>query len=317
MRKNITRPLLLALCLLALGTGANAQTANDFSGSVALPFIRICRDAATAGMGFTGSASTSSVAYSAFTNSAMLPFAERKLSAGLSFQGWAPDGEKNTNLAFGSAFRFGDRFGISIGAALQNGEEYEIFDQTGSMRGTDRTKDLLVGLGFGCRIAGNLSAGVNLKYAGETLAGDVSLSAFAADVFLAYKWKGLNVTAGVSSVGTSVSAASGDSFSLPSSASVGAAYDLAFSEKHGLNFALDADCFFNGGITAALGAEYSFADMVFARAGYHYGSSTAVLPSFVTVGLGARFVGIDINFAYLTGNEVLGNTLTIGIGYSF
>ena len=84
-----------------------------------------------------------------------------------------------------------------------------------------------------------------------------------------------------------------------------------------MNFLLDADYYFNGGIAAALGAEYSFNDMIFARAGYHYGTSKAIITYFVTVGLGARFVGIDINFAYLTGNDLIGNTLTVGLGYSF
>ena len=317
MRKIESRLMLLAVCLLTFGAGASAQTSNEFSGSLALPSLGICRDAAAAGMGFAGRASTSATTYSAFSNSAMIPFADRDLSAGLSFQGWAPGGEKSTNIALGSAFTLGDRFAISVGAALQNGAEYEIYDQTGTLRGTDRTRDMIFGLGFGYRFLDNLSAGVNLKYAGQTLAEDASLSAFAADVFLAYCSGGLSVTAGVSSVGTSVSSASGDSFSIPSSAAVGLGYDLDFAGKHGVNFLLDADYYFNGGIAAALGAEYSFNDMIFARAGYHYGTSKAILPSFVTVGLGARFVGIDINFAYLTGNDLIGNTLTVGLGYSF
>lgn len=317
MRKIEYRLLLLSFCLLAFGSGAKAQASGDFAGSVALPFMGICRDASAAGMGFAGKASTSSLACSAFSNSAMVPFSDRGLSAALSFQGWAPNGEKSTNIALGSAFRLGERFGLSVGAALGNGAEYELYDQTGTFIGTARTRDMLFGLGLGYRFIDCLSAGVNLKYAGQTLLSDASLSAFAADLFLAYSRNGLSVTAGVSSVGTSVSSASQESFSIPSSASFGAGYSLDFAGKHGLEFLLDCDYYFNGGVAAAVGAEYSFDDMLFARAGYHYGSSKAVLPSFVTVGLGARFVGIDINFAYLTGNDFLGNTLTVGIGYSF
>ncbi|MGN1214635.1 MAG: hypothetical protein ACI4TJ_00145, partial [Candidatus Cryptobacteroides sp.] len=222
MRKINNRLLLLCFSLLAMGSGANAQASGDFNGSVALPFIGICRDASAAGMGFAGKASTSSLAYSAFSNSAMVPFADRRLSASLSFQGWAPDGDKSTNIALGSAFRLGDKFGVSVGAALENGSEYELYDQTGTLCGTDRTRDMLFGVGLGYRFIDCLSAGVNLKYAGQTLGPDASLSAFASDIFLAYSRNGLSVTAGVSSVGTKVSSASQDSFSIPSSASLGA-----------------------------------------------------------------------------------------------
>ena len=87
MRKIESRLMLLAVCLLTFGAGASAQTSNEFSGSLALPSLGICRDAAAAGMGFAGRASTSATTYSAFSNSAMIPFADRDLSAGLSFQG--------------------------------------------------------------------------------------------------------------------------------------------------------------------------------------------------------------------------------------
>ena len=110
---------------------------------------------------------------------------------------------------------------------------------------------------------------------------------------------------------------SGDSFSLPASATIGADWVRQFSDSHGLRLAVDVDCLFSGNVTAAAGAQYSFKNMLFARAGYHFGTKEAVLPSFATVGLGVRFFGVSLDFAYLTGNDVIGNSMTFGLGYRF
>ena len=70
-------------------------------------------------------------------------------------------------------------------------------------------------------------------------------------------------------------------------------------------------------MTAAAGVQYSFRDMVFARAGYHYGADKAVLPSFASAGLGVKFFGVELNVAYLFASDALGGTMTFGLGYSF
>jgi len=57
--------------------------------------------------------------------------------------------------------------------------------------------------------------------------------------------------------------------------------------------------------------------MVFVRAGYHLGTDKAPLPSFATVGAGFKYAGFSLNVAYLTANNIIGNTLTFGLGVSF
>ena len=301
---------------MALGMVLGAVTAAA-QGTEAMPFLRINRDAAANGMGFAGVASTSRIAYSSFSNSAMIPFGTQKGSVGASFQGWAPNGEKSTNIAFGAAMKAGSRLGFSLGGVYQGGEPYDVSDATGTVTGNFKPKDIVVGGGLGCRLTDNLSAGANVRYASMSLATDASISAVAADVFLACRLSDLSLAAGVSSIGSSVTSSTGESFSLPASVTFGADYSRTFSDIHGIELALDADYFLKGSFSAAFGAQYSFKDMIFARAGYHLGTGSCVLPSFMTVGLGAKFVGINIDFAYLTANDVIGNTLTVGLGYSF
>ncbi len=297
-------------CVLATGS----LRAQD---GVGFPFIRIDRDPVSAGMGFAGAASTEETAYSSFRNSSVIPFSERKATVGVSGQSWAPDGVKSTNVNFGTAFKVSDRIGFSLGAAYQMGEEYAVFNTSGDSKGTYKPSDLVIGAGTGFRILNNLSFGADFRYARQSLSVDDSFSAFNADAFLTYHSSDLNVTAGVSSYGSSLKSASGESYSLPTSATVGAEWAKALSDNHGVRLAADADYFFSGAVTAAAGAQYSFKNMFFLRGGYHFGTNDAVLPSFATVGLGVRFFGVSLDLAYLTANDILGNTLTVGLGCRF
>ena len=306
--KNILMAAMVCLTTASLASGQDGT---------ALPFVRIVRDPVSAGMGFAGTASGTETAYSSFRNSSVIPFSVERMSAGVSGQMWEPDGVKSTNLGFGAALKAGERLGFSIGGAYQMGEKYSLTDETGNTTGTFKPNEMILNGGVGVRIIDNLAAGVNVRYASQKLSDDNSYSAVAADIFLTYKLSDLNVTAGVSSLGSSVKSESGDSFSLPTSATVGAGWSKAFTESHGVRVAADVDYFFSGNVTAAAGAEYSFKNMLFARAGYHFGSKDAVLPSFATVGLGIRFFGVSLDIAYLTANDILGNTLTFGLGYRF
>lgn len=286
-------------------------------GTEALPFIRIDRNPVSAGMGFAGAASTSATAYSSFRNSAVIPFSAKTMDLGFNYQGWAPSGVKNTNLNFGGAYKLSEKMGFSIGGAYQMGQEYDIFDASGHAKGSFKPSDMVINAGVGFLLTESLSLGVNARYASQGLADGVSLSAFCADAFLLYRMGGVNMTAGISSIGSSVKGDDGASYKLPASATLGVDWSTTFSDVHGIELAADADYFLSGNIAAAFGAQYGYNDLFFLRAGLHVGTGNAVLPTFVTLGAGVKFSGISINLAYLTANEVIGNTITAGIGYSF
>ena len=303
--------------ILFFFTALLAASPSSAQNPEALSFVRIVRDPVSAGMGFAGTASETEVAYSSFRNSSVIPFMAERMSVGISGQMWAPDGVKSTNLGFGAAFKAGKRLGFSVGGAYQMGEEYSLADETGNAAGTFKPNDIIINGGAGVWIIDGLAAGVNVRYASQKLSDDCSYSAIAADIFMTYRLSGLNVTAGVSSLGSRVKSESGDSFSLPTSATVGVDWSKALFESHGVRLAADVDYFFSGNITAAAGAQYSFKNMLSARAGYHLGTKSAVLPSFATVGLGIRLFGISLDIAYLTASDTLGNTFTFGLGYRF
>lgn len=303
--------LIMGMALAGITGEASGRNAE------ALPFVRIVHDPASAGMGFAGVASVSGTAYSSFRNPTAIPFSEERMSIGVSGQMWAPDGARSTNLGFGAAFKAGKRFGFSLGGAYQMGEKYSLTDETGNITGTFKPDDMILNGGVGVKVFNNLAVGANVRYAMQRFSEGKPYSAMAADIFMTYRLSDLNITVGVSSLGSSVKSESGDSFSIPTSATIGADWSKALSRSHGVRLAADVDYFFSGNVTAAAGAEYSFRNMLFARAGYHFGTKDAVLPSFATIGFGAKFFGISLDIAYLTANDILGNTLTFGIGYRF
>ena len=130
------------------------------------------------------------------------------------------------------------------------------------------------------------------------------------------KIKGLKAAVGISNIGSSVTSASGAKFSLPTSLTVGAGYSAKFADKHAVDAQVDIDYYFDGALATALGAGYTFNDMVSLKAGYRVGGDS-VLPSFASVGAGVKFMGLKLDVAYLIGSENMKNTLAVGLGFSF
>lgn len=307
------RILLTAVAVLMVLVPALAQQGD------ALPFTRIERDPVTAGMAGASVASGSTVAYSAFRNAALLPFASmERVDAAVSFQQWSPDVAKTTNLQAGVAYKISDRMGVSVGFASQSGEAYDQLNADGSVGDSYTPKDLVAALGLGFGLSEKLSLGVNARYAKQDLAPETSFSGVSGDVYVLYRpAQALNLTAGLSTLGTSVKSATKKNFSQPASLLVAGSYDYQLAEDHSLQANLTADYYFSGNYGAAVGVEYAWKGMVYGRAGYRVASKEAVIPSHLGIGLGAKWNGIRLDVSYLTASKALGNTLAVGLGYSF
>ena len=294
--------LSLIMALLA-GSGAFAQPA--------MPFIRTDRNPATSAMG-------GAEAVSPLYNPGVVPFAE-KSDVTASYQLWAPStmGMHHINLLGG--IRLGDRFGLTLSGAYQMGKSYTVTDEAGAVRGTYSPTEYLGGAGLGFRITDGLGIGGAFRFSAQHLAENALKKAFSADLFVVYRQGGIIVTGGIASIGTSVAAAASDpgKHFLPTSAKIGAGY--AFSMEEGrIRVAADADYFlFCGGVGIAAGVEYAYKELVFLRSGIHLGSDSIPFPTYVSLGAGVKFSGVHLDISYLTINNVIGNTLTAGIGYEF
>ena len=72
-------------------------------------------------------------------------------------------------------------------------------------------------------------------------------------------------------------------------------------------------------VTAGVGAEFKFIDMVSIRGGYRY-SPNLIMPSYATVGIGVEFFDFAIDAAYYIGTgvtNVLTNSFKVGLSYKF
>ena len=310
-----TRNIFGVICLaLVMAIPAKAQ---EIKKNEAMSFSRIVRNPAMAGKGFAGLAKPESMAWSSFGNSAVIPFSEETFDVGVIYQNWAPGGTKSANLALGTAGRFTKNFGASLGFVMQSGEKFPIYNESGALKGESTPSDLQVNLGLGYKFGEVVAVGLNAKYMRSSLMEGAAYSAFATDIFAQCRFAGASVALGISNLGSSVKDSEGNPFKIPASVTLGADYTLKVADLHAFNFDLDCDYFFSGNFAAAFGFEYGVNDMVFARAGYHFGTEHAVLPSFASVGIGLKFFGAKLDLAYLTANEFLGNTIVVGLGYSF
>ena len=274
--------------------------------SVAMPYSIIPRTVKSLSTGGTA----------AFDDAALRVFGDNKFDSEISWYSWAPSGVATNNINADLFARIGQNLGVTAQFALDNGQKYDIYDATGMKGGSFTPKDMMFKLGVSYRILPSLSAGATFRYLSSSLAAKNSYPAFAADVMAAYELGSAHIAAGVTNLGSSVIAADGTAFGLPASATLAGDYALSFAEKHAVDFKLQADWFFKGGLCARAGAEYGFNDMAFVRLGYCYGGASP-MPSFLSLGIGGKFAGVCINAAYLLGSPTVGGTLAVGAGYSF
>lgn len=305
MRKTV-----LLLTCITFSVAAWAQSESTFGIS------RIAYGTSSAAKGFSGAASSAETAWAAFSNAAAVPFSQQTFDTEFSYQQWAPDLSKSNCFGIAGSYNIVDRFGIALAGVMRRGEEIEDgMDENGVPLDAFTPSDVILGIGFGYRPLEWFSAGISLGYQQRKLYEGETLSAFSANVFVMGQYKDFSATLGVSNIGSQTS--SGDKYDLPTSITLGLDCCHDFSEDHSADADLDLDYYFDGGVTLAFGAEYSFRELIFVRGGYHYGSDDAFLPSFATLGLGFHFSGIKLSAAYLLGSDYLDGTLTLGLGYQF
>lgn len=274
----------------------------------ALTFTRIDRNPVTSALAGAGSASTGNAAWSAFSNASVLPFYEGTLDAAVSYRNWAPGLWKAMHVNAGVACKVTPQFGVSLGYALQKGAEQEGFKPT----------DQVIALGLAYGLGQKWAVGVNGRFAMQQLTESVRYTGFSGDAFVAWQPTGsLRLTAGLSTLGTNVTSASGKSYRQPASAGVAADWVLAPGGSHTIELVADGDFFFSGGFTAAAGLQYGWNDMVFLRGGYRFATDGCVIPSHAALGAGFKLAGFRLDVSWLTASEALGNTICLGLAYGF
>lgn len=285
--------------------------------STALPFIKIMRDPAKLAAGGAGYASIAPSAYSAFSNASTIPFYGRTADLAVGYQSWQPSGASTQVISAAGAWNIHDKIGLTAAFARGAGQVYDIIDGSGTAKGSFSPSEAQAAIGLSWRFLPSLAAGVSVQYAGTSLAEGHSYSAVAADISITGRFSDFTVAAGLSSLGSAVTSTSGEKFSLPASLVLGAGYSILSGEKHATEILADMNVFFSGSFSAAAGVRYTYDDLLSVRTGFHYGS--AVIPAFFSLGVGIKYSGVHVDFAYLAGgaDSLMKNTISIGLGYCF
>lgn len=302
MKTKMVLYTVLAFVLGALPQGAGAQ------GQTALGWTRIDRSAKTSAWAGAGAASLQGGTYSAFAHAAQLPFQGTMgtVNAGLQLWELSNEADKATHISAGGGFRFGS-FGVAVGGAVQLGQNI----------GTFKPVERLLALGLAYSFLDRVALGVNFRYAVQPFSAEQRISGISVDVqVLGRITQELSASLGVGTLGPRVKGSTAE-FSQPAYAKAALAWRKALVPEHALEVVLDGDFNFDKTFGGALGAEYAYNNMLFVRAGYRLASEKAVIPSHLGLGVGVHFSGFRADISYLTASPVLGNTVNIGLGYSF
>lgn len=235
-----------------------------------------------------------------------------QLSADAYFGMWAPKTADNTLIGADVWFKIGDKLALYAEGKDFMDKPYSISGDEGSVKGTFKPYDLIIGLGAEYRITDALSAGLTLRSVTSALAEKNKGGSFCGDIFVRYGGEKWGVELAGRNIGTKISYGS-DSYAIPSLVGV----DGFYKPLEGLTVAGEADLLFNGALMAGVGAEYGFKDIAFARAGFHYGGPAKALPAFLSLGIGGKYAGFRLDGTFLLLSETLGNTFLVSLGYEF
>ena len=290
----------MALCVLGLQLSAQSMS-----------FLNINPDAAASAVANTAVARPAD-AYAIQNNTAAAALSESRMAVSAGYAIWQPKAIKTGVVSAAGFYRIGEKFAIAADLKNFTEPEYQIASADGRSAGMFAPKEIAAALGVSYKIGDSFSIGLNAKFANSVLAETAKASTVAADVSLAYAKNGFQAGLAVANIGGKVKYGEGDGYALPTIVRAGAAYSIV-----GLTASAEIDYLLSGGFMAGLGAEYWIVDIVAVRAGFHYGDPEKAIPTYASVGLGAKFSGVSLNATYLLASKTIGGTLMFGLGYSF
>lgn len=238
--------------------------------------------------------------------------AAHQVDVALSFGKWAPQQLNYSALQAGGFLALGERFGVRLDYRNNLFPEFVQIDQNGNEKGTFKPVEQRILAGVSLRLTDNIFIDVNGKYMMADLA-ESKASAFAGDIAFSYAKDGMTLGVKAADLGTKYSFVKTAS-SLPMRVMAGGSYCLSPADRHTLTLGADLGYILPQeykAFTAAVGAEYAFNQLVFARAGYHF--SSAVAPRFASFGLGLNIKGIGLDAAYLLGQASNAWTLSLRV----
>ncbi len=295
--KKILTIIIASVCISA---AAAAQT---------LPSLLVNSDPKA--MGAAGMSLLGSDAFSLQGYAASAALMDATAAAGVSYGIWQPAAASDKVLGASAAVKLAGKFSIALDYKNFMQPEYELMSPNGSSNRVTpvfKPGESSYALGLGFAFVPGLSAAVTVRSTGSKLSPDAKASAFGVDVSAMFSKDKLKAALAGGQVKYGEKA-----YAQPMLVKAGAAFNIVEGLKTGAEFSY----LFEGVFNAAAGVEYSYKGIVAARAGYHFGDKAKGVPSFVSLGLGAGFKGVQLNAAYLLASETLAGSMLFGLSYAF
>lgn len=250
--------------------------------------------------------------FSIYTNSASAALSDDDFAISASYSSWQPEMTDNNNFALGAFYKLSDRYTVALGFRGQ-------MMKTGVFVG-DKSTNLSVDASFGMHIIEGFAAAINLHFFYDMLMTGTQGIGGGADIDLMYSRKYFNVALSARNLGV-MSYPSGTSM-LPMDIRLGYSGDYeVVDDILDITPAVDVNYLLNSStVTAGIGAEFEFIDMISLRGGYRFSADNSWWPSYATVGIGVEFFDFAIDAAYYIGTgvtDVLTNSFKVGLSYKF
>jgi hypothetical protein len=329
MKKNI---IVLSL-ILTVTIPFHAQESSDIIDTGAANFLTIATDARSAGMGGAGVALAGSDNAIFGNASTALLDKERKAGVSYTFVPWMRDYTSGYSLHnLGGYYKINRRNAVLAGFRFFNYPSFKAIQSEETTGKKIHPKEFAVDLGYAYEVFNNFAISATVKFIRSdmgNLAGAKAANAVAADLGISYQgninlFEGTSWTAGaqVSNMGPKIKYLH-TKMSLPAQAKLGGSITMPFSNIHKLMVTAD------GGYRmmpsdmkafgASAGAEYTLANTVMIRGGYHYGDEDKGDFSFASAGAGVAYMGAHLDFSWLIAgsDSKARNTFWVSLGYSF
>ncbi|MDR1680549.1 MAG: PorV/PorQ family protein [Prevotellaceae bacterium] len=350
MNKNILI-LLFAACSFGVTGPARAQLASMTNQAV---METIVPDARAAGMADIGSATAPDV-FAQHWNVAKYAFAVDTGAVGLSYTPWI--GATNSyasHLAYVAGYyRFGAH-AVSASIRYMTDGELDFRNADATVYGTSSPAQFSIDAGYSHAFGKYFSVGAAFRYLslpqfvgiGDERYNDGRTGTVAADVGLYFRYPSVAgnefaLALSVKNMGGKIEFSPGTKQFLPMMMYLGSRYTARFAGHHGLAFAVEISkplvpedqtkSLFNGLFNsfgnnikewgASLGAEYSYTDHAFLRAGYHFGSAEMYAAgSYVSAGAGIQWWRLALALSYqlnTSGMTSTSNIVRASLQYTF
>lgn len=231
---------------------------------------------------------------------------------------WAPEDAGTSMISLNG---YGNTGKVSIGlqGRYNLGQDYTLTSSQAKPMGYFTPVDFALGLTFAYRISDCFALGAKAAYIYSSIGPEAQGSTASFDLSAAYKKGEFEAIFALKNLGPALKFSS-TGCKLPTIAALGGRW-----QRGGFAALAEASCLFSGHFLAGIGAEYTFAEIVSLRAGYHFASTStassvkiyAPVPSYFSAGLGVTYRGAKFSAAYIPRTSSTSSAALFTLSYSF